>query len=158
MRGGDRESKKFIEIVERMMIRWGYTHTDGKVYALLLLNEKPLTINELVQLTGLSRSSVSTSLNKLARDYLVIVRKSGKTKLFYPIPAFLEKFLKQPKEILEKEVKPLKNIVSILMKRGQSFEQKVRFEEILSDLNALECVLSKIIKMEEEEAECFKNK
>jgi len=154
--GKGKESRKFIEIVERIMIRWGYTHTDGMVYALLLLNENPLTINELVKLTGLSRSSVSTSLSRLARDYLVTVRKNGKTKLFYPIPAFLEKFLKQPKDILEKEIKPLKNITSILMEREQSPDQRIRFEEILFDLNALECVLSKIIKMEEEEAECFK--
>jgi len=151
-----KETRKFIEIVERMMIRWGYTHTDGKVYALLLLNENPLTINELVELTGLSRSSISTSLSRLARDYLVTVRKKGKTKLFYPIPAFLEKFLKQPKEILEKELKPLKNVTYILMEREQSPEQKIRFEEILFDLNALECVLSEIIKMEEEGLECFK--
>ncbi|WP_460041327.1 helix-turn-helix domain-containing protein [Thermococcus atlanticus] len=154
--GQEKETRKFIEIVERMLIRWGYTHTDGKIYALLLLSERPLTINELVQLTGLSRSSISTSLSRLSREYFVNVRKDGKTKLFYPIPAFLEKFLKQPKEILEKEVKPLQRITSVLMEREQSPEQKIKFEEILFDLNVLECVLSKIIKMEEEESECFK--
>ncbi len=151
----EKERHKFVGIVTRIMGRWGYTHTDGKVYAYLLLSNGPMTINELTQVTGLSRSSISTSLSRLERDYLVTVRKEGKTKLFYPIPAFLEKFLKQPKEILEKEVKPLQNIISLMMNQVQSQEQKTRLQEILYDLNALECVLSEIIKMEEE-SECVK--
>lgn len=151
-----KEIRKFIEIVEKLMIRWGYTHTDGKIYALLLLSDKPLTIDELSKMTGLSRSSVSTSLSRLSRDYLVNVRKEGRTKLFSPIPAFLEKFLKQPREILEKEVRPFKKLVEDLIDQAQSPERQAKLEEILADLNALECILSKIIKMEEEETECIK--
>jgi len=154
--GNKRETRKFIEIVERMMRRWGYTHTDGKVYAILLLSEEPLTISDLVEATNLSRSSVSASLTRLSRDYLVNVRKNGKTKLFTPIPAFLEKFLNQPKEILEKEVRPLKSLTEVILRESKSQEHKLKLQEVLSDLKALECVLSKIIKMEEEETECFK--
>ncbi|WP_456326989.1 GbsR/MarR family transcriptional regulator [Palaeococcus sp. (in: euryarchaeotes)] len=139
-----------------MMRRWGYTHTDGRVYAILLLSEEPLTISDLVEATNLSRSSVSASLTRLSRDYLVNVRKNGKIKLFTPIPAFLEKFLNQPKEILEKEVKPLKSLTEVILRESNSQEHKLKLQEVLSDLKALECVLSKIIKMEEEEAQCFK--
>ncbi|WP_456321496.1 GbsR/MarR family transcriptional regulator [Palaeococcus sp. (in: euryarchaeotes)] len=139
-----------------MMRRWGYTHTDGRVYAILLLSEEPLTISDLVEATNLSRSSVSASLTRLSRDYLVNVRKNGKIKLFTPIPAFLEKFLNQPKEILEKEVKPLKSLTEVILRESNSQEHKLKLQEVLSDLKALECVLSKIIKMEEEETECFK--
>lgn len=151
-----KESRKFIETVERVMVRWGYTHSDGKIYGHLLLSESPLTIFELAELTGLSRSSVSTSLNRLSRDYLVTVRKSGKTKLFTAIPSFLEKFLRQPKETLEKEVRPLKKLTEILIEDTKSQEHKLKLQEILSDLKALECILSKIIEMEETEAECLK--
>ena len=139
-----------------MMRRWGYTHTDGRVYAILLLSEEPLTITDLVEVTNLSRSSISASLTRLSRDYLVNVRKNGKTKLFTPIPAFLEKFLNQPKEILEKEVRPLKSLTEVILRESNSQEHKLKLQEVLSDLKALECVLSKIIKMEEEETECFK--
>jgi len=138
------------------MRRWGYTHTDGRVYAILLLSEEPLTISDLVEATNLSRSSVSASLTRLSRDYLVNVRKNGKIKLFTPIPAFLEKFLNQPKEILEKEVKPLKSLTEVILRESKSQEHKLKLQEVLSDLKTLECVLSKIIKMEEEETECFK--
>lgn len=150
-----KESRKFIETVERIMVRWGYTHSDGKIYGHLLLSESPLTISELAELTGLSRSSVSTSLNRLSRDYLVTVRKNGKTKLFTAIPSFLEKFLRQPKETLEKEVRPLKKLTERLIEDTKSGEHKLKLQEILSDLKALECILSKIIEMEETEAKCL---
>lgn len=34
-------------------------------------------------------------------------------------------------------------------------EHKLKLQEILSDLKALECILSKIIEMEEMEVECL---
>lgn len=149
------EERKFVELVERIMERWGYDRTGGKIYGILLLSNKPLTISELSKITGLSRSSVSVALSKLTREYLVTYTKEKKTKYFYAVPAFLEKFLKQPKEILEREIKPLKEIVVKLAEKSNE-EEKARFEAILSDLLTLECVLKKIIELEEKESECLK--
>jgi DNA-binding transcriptional regulator GbsR (MarR family) len=152
-----RESRKFIEIVAQLMGRWGYTHTDGVIYAHLLLSDRPLTISELAEATRLSRSSVSVSLSRLTRDYLVTYRKEGKTKYFSAVPAFLEKFLQQPKDILEREVRPLKAIVGRLMENSEG-EERTRFETILSDLSTLECVLERIIELEEKESDCIKTR
>lgn len=127
----------------------------GKIYAILLLSSKPLTISELTKITGLSRSSVSMALSKLSREYLVTYTKEKKTKYFYAVPAFLEKFLQQPKEILEREIKPLKEIV-IKLSENSNEDEKSRFKDILSDLSTLECVLKKIIELEEKESECLK--
>ncbi|BAA29918.1 156aa long hypothetical protein [Pyrococcus horikoshii OT3] len=149
------EERKFIELVERLMERWGYDRTGGKIYAILLLSSKPLTISELTKITGLSRSSVSMALSKLSREYLVTYTKEKKTKYFYAVPAFLEKFLQQPKEILEREIKPLKEIV-IKLSENSNEDEKSRFKDILSDLSTLECVLKKIIELEEKESECLK--
>ena len=152
-----RESRRFVEIVAQLLGRWGYTHTDGKIYAHLLLSEKPLTISELAEATRLSRSSVSVSLSRLTRDYLVTYRKEGKTKYFSAVPAFLEKFLQQPKDILEREVKPLKGIVTRLAEKAESEEAKMRFGNILDDLSILECVLERIIELEEQESDCIRS-
>ncbi|WP_048147802.1 helix-turn-helix domain-containing protein [Palaeococcus ferrophilus] len=153
-----KESKRFVEIVTQLMSRWGYTHTDGKIYAYLLLSDRPLTISELAEKAGLSRSSVSVSLSRLARDYLVTYRKEGKTKYFSAVPAFLEKFLQQPKDILEREVRPLKEIVGHLAESSNSEGAKSRFDGILADLSVLECVLERIIELEEEESDCIENR
>ena len=151
-----RESRRFVEIVAQLLGRWGYTHTDGKIYAHLLLSEKPLTISELAEATRLSRSSVSVSLSRLTRDYLVTYRKEGKTKYFSAVPAFLEKFLQQPKDILEREVRPLKEVVKHLAEKADSEEAKMRFDSIIKDLSVLECVLERIIELEEQESDCIK--
>lgn len=95
-------------------------------------------------------------LGRLERDYLVTVRKDGKTKLFSPVPAFLEKFLLQPKEILEKDVEPLEKLIGIILDDTKSEEHRAKLREVLSGLKALECILRRIIEMEEEEMECVK--
>ncbi len=145
-----KDSRRFIHIVTQLMSRWGYSHTDGKVYAYLLLRDKPTTIAELVKETGLSRSSISTSLSRLARDYVVTYRKEGKTKYFSAVPAFLEKFLQQPREILEREVLPLEEIVERFMESPGG----EHFGPVMEDLKGLECVLKRVIELEEKEVNC----
>ena len=144
------DSRRFIHIVTQLMSRWGYSHTDGKVYAHLLLRDKPATIAELAKETGLSRSSISTSLSRLARDYVVTYRKEGKTKYFSAVPAFLEKFLQQPREILEREVLPLEEIVERFMESPGG----EHFGPVMEDLKGLECVLKRVIELEEKEVNC----
>ncbi|WP_297419945.1 GbsR/MarR family transcriptional regulator [Thermococcus sp.] len=147
------DSKKFIHIVTQLMNRWGYSHTDGKVYAHLLLKDKPTTIAELAEETGLSRSSISTALSRLGRDYIVTYRKEGKTKYFSAVPAFLEKFLQQPREILEHDITPLEGIVKRFMEASPEGED--HFRAIMEDLQRLECVLKNVIELEERGMDCI---
>ncbi len=149
MHMGIKEMKRFVEIVERMMTRWGYSHTDAKVYAYLLLSEEPLSINDLVELTDLSRSSISVALSRLTKDYMVNVRKVGKTKFFTPIPAFFEKFLHQPRETLEKEVVPLKETVERIIETTSDSDHRLKLQVLLDDILQLECILRQIIEFEE---------
>ncbi len=131
----------FTELVEKLMTRWHYTHADAKVYAALLLSEKPLTIDAIVGRTGLSRSSVSISLSKLAKDYLVSYTKRGKTKLFKAIPGFLEIFVRQPHEHLENEVKPLRRIAEALAR------EKGKLHYVAEDLRRLEALLEEVVEI-----------
>jgi DNA-binding transcriptional regulator GbsR (MarR family) len=151
-----RKKQRFVDLVERIMVRWGYTHTDGKIYGILSISERALTIDQLAEETGLSRSSVSTSLTKLSKDYFVTVKKKGRVKYFSPVPSFLEKFLDQPKELLEKEIIPLKEITEKMVKKAEDEHYRAKLEEMLKDLETLECVLNKIIRMEEENTGCLK--
>ncbi|NPA47368.1 MAG: ArsR family transcriptional regulator [Thermococci archaeon] len=126
------------------------------IYAVLLMNCRPMTISELSEATELSRSSVSSSLSRLRRDYFVSERKRGKTKIFTANPMFFEKLLLQPKELLEKEIKPLRSITQEIMKEnhGLTGERKEKIQRLLDDLRKVECALRKIIALEEESLEC----
>ncbi|WP_457742768.1 GbsR/MarR family transcriptional regulator [Thermococcus sp.] len=145
------EDKAFIRLIEKLMIRWGYSHVEGRLYAILLLSERPLTISELVQKTGFSRSAVSTALSRLSRDYLVEVRKERRTKYFMAIPMLFDKFLEQPKNLLEREVLPLEEIVRKMLSKNVSEEKKKRLKELLAELRILEYALLRLIEIEAEE-------
>ncbi len=149
-----KDKAKFIEIVERMLTRWGYGSTEGRVYAILLFHGKPMTISELAKETGLSRSSISIALSKLTREYFVICKRRSRVKYFTAVPVFLEKFLKIPKDTLEREIEPLKVIVERLVDEADE-GRKRQLEEIKKELNVLECILRKIIELEEKESECI---
>jgi DNA-binding transcriptional regulator GbsR (MarR family) len=141
------KGRVFRDLVARLMSRWGFNYNEAYVYSLLLLSQKPLTINDLVSLTGLSRSAISTLLKKLSREYMVIVRRRGRVKYFSPRIVFVEKFLEQPREMLEREVRPLKDIVSKIMV-GADPEYRRWLERIFEELDRLECILIEINKLE----------
>ncbi len=144
------KNKKFIELVERIMIRWGYNSTEGKIYGILLLSERPLTIKDILELTNLSRTSISTSLKRLVGDDLVTVRREKKVKYFSPNPIFREKFMEQPKELLNKEIIPIVGIIEELSKNAHSEEYRKKLMDIKRNLEDLENLLKVIIKIEKE--------
>jgi len=141
--------KRFTEIVEKLLLRWGYSSTDGRVYATLLAEGRPMTISEISEELGLSRSSISISLSRLSRDYLVTYRRLGRTKYFSAVPAFLESFMKQPRTMLERGIMPLEEIVESMISSTDDPERKRHLQDLLQDLENLECVLKKIIEVEE---------
>ncbi|WP_456366536.1 GbsR/MarR family transcriptional regulator [Thermococcus sp.] len=145
--------KRFTEIVEKLLLRWGYSSTDGRVYATLLAEGRPMTISEISDELGLSRSAISISLSRLSRDYLVTYRRLGRTKYFSAVPAFLEGFMKQPRVMLEREIVPLEEIVESMVSSVNDPERRKHLQGLLQNLKNLECVLRKIIEVEER-ADC----
>ncbi|WP_297499578.1 helix-turn-helix domain-containing protein [Thermococcus sp.] len=155
MAGREQEDRRFIELVERLLERWGYSRTEGKVYAVLLMKARPMTISELAKETGLSRSSISVALSSLVREYFATYRREGKTKYFSAVPAFLEKFLQQPRELLEREIRPMEEIVKGLIENAGE-EEKILYRALLEDLSTLECVLERLMEFEESEELCLR--
>ncbi len=140
------EGRRVIELVQRILTRLGYNETDGRIYGVLLLSPRPLTIDELCEATNLSRTTVSTSLSKLVKGYLIHRTKDGRTKLHKAAPVLATKFFKQPMEILEMEVRPLKEAIHKVMK-GDGFSY---LKEFLSDVAEAERVLSRMALNEEQ--------
>ena len=137
---GKEDGRKVVDLVQRVLTRLGYNETDGKIYGILLLSPKPLTIDELCEATNLSRTTVSTSLTKLVKGYLIHRTKNGRTKLHKATPILAAKFLRQPIEMLEMEVKPLKEAINRII-NGNGFSH---LKEFLSDITEAERVLSRM--------------
>ncbi|MDV3103519.1 GbsR/MarR family transcriptional regulator [Thermococcus waiotapuensis] len=128
----------FVSSIERLMVRWGYTHSEGRVYGALLISPRALTIGEIVRITELSRSTVSSALAHLIRAYVITVYVNGRKKMFSAVPGLLELFLKQPKDILKHEVKPALESLEELGVEGP----------VLEDLKSLECLLEALPSLE----------
>ena len=140
--------RRSLDIIKRIFSRWGFSIREGIIYGILLLSPRSLTIREIIEITGMSRSSISTSLNILMREYMVDVRRKGKTKLFSPIPSFYEKFMEQPSELLEKEVIPLKKRIGEILKKVDDEEYRNKLINIIENLDSLENMLVNIMEIE----------
>lgn len=62
----------FIRHWGEMGARWGVNRSVAQIHALLYLSEKPLPADDIVEILGIARSNVSTSLKELMSFNLVI--------------------------------------------------------------------------------------
>ena len=70
--------------------------------------------------------------------YIAIVGKKGRTKMFMAQPAFLDNFLRQPKELLEKRIIPLEKILKVMLKERSSTDH---LRSMLTNIETLKCIL-----------------
>ncbi|MBD1390158.1 GbsR/MarR family transcriptional regulator [Neiella sp. HB171785] len=74
----------FVMHFGEMGSRWGFNRTVGQMYALLVINEKPLTANDIATALSISRGNVSMGLKELQSWQLVQVQhQPGDRKDYY---------------------------------------------------------------------------
>jgi len=79
--------ESFISHFGEMGNRWGINRTVGQVYALLMIVEKPLNADDIVEGLKISRSNVSMSLKELQSWNLIKpLHFSGDRKEYYTTP------------------------------------------------------------------------
>jgi HTH-type transcriptional regulator, glycine betaine synthesis regulator len=64
-------TRDFVDGLSRISHFWGYPKGVGAIFAVLYLSPAPLTLDELVLRSGLSKGAVSTDVRALARMGLV---------------------------------------------------------------------------------------
>ena len=66
-----RIKKDFTEGLSQISRFWGFPKGMGAIFAVLYLSPKPLSLDEIVQETGLTKGAISTEIRALARMGLV---------------------------------------------------------------------------------------
>jgi DNA-binding transcriptional regulator GbsR (MarR family) len=66
----------FIEALSQISRFWGFPRGMGTIFAVLYLSPEPLSLDELVQQTGLTKGAISTEVRSLAR--MGLVHRSGR--------------------------------------------------------------------------------
>ncbi len=75
--GSDPESKleearrEYIESLTETMEMYGLSPSMGRLYGIMFFHEKPMTLDEMCQRTGMSKTSMSTGVRALSRLKLV---------------------------------------------------------------------------------------
>lgn len=67
----DRIKKDFTEGLSQISRFWGFPRGMGAIFAVLYLSPTPLSLDEIVQETGLTKGAISTEVRALARMGLV---------------------------------------------------------------------------------------
>jgi len=81
---------EFIFRIAKLSARWGLGEAVGKVLAVLLLSNKPLSQGEISKLTGYSVGQISSNLSLLESLGLVIYSKEGRRKLYKAAGSLLD--------------------------------------------------------------------
>jgi DNA-binding transcriptional regulator GbsR (MarR family) len=112
----------FIEGLSQISRFWGFPKGMGAIFAVLYISPTPLSLDEVVQQTGLTKGAISTEVRTLAR--MGLVHRSSK--------------LADRKDYYEAETDFYKSIRSILKERQNSeFDSAVRsVQETLKELEA----------------------
>jgi DNA-binding transcriptional regulator GbsR (MarR family) len=112
----------FTEGLSQISRFWGFPKGMGAIFAVLYLSSNPLSLDEIVQQTGLTKGAISTEVRTLAR--MGLVHRSSK--------------LADRKDYYEAESDFYKSIRSILKERQNSeFDSAIRsVQETLKELES----------------------
>jgi DNA-binding transcriptional regulator GbsR (MarR family) len=73
----------FIELGGKLCELIGWRRIIGQVYMLLYISDTPLSLSEIVERIGMSKSTVWASISKLQRLYAVSITKNVGKKCYY---------------------------------------------------------------------------
>jgi len=123
---------EFIRKTGRITKQWGLGDPVGKIWGLLIFENKPLTQKEIAKAIESSLSLVSPSLNLMENLGLVSsLGKNGKEKQYGAVPSFISVFEKIVKNFIKKEVHPLVNLLESNIETLEDENKKKRFEDML---------------------------
>ena len=66
--------ERFVMHCGEMGSRWGFNRTIGQMVGLLIVNDEPLTANELAEILNISRGNVSMGIKELQSWRLIQVK------------------------------------------------------------------------------------
>jgi DNA-binding transcriptional regulator GbsR (MarR family) len=102
----------FISFLERI----GWKRVWDKIYAVLIMSSRPLTMKELAKRTGYSLSSLSTNLRVLLRLRVVTRVKRRGVYVYCAVRRMVEVYREHIRLIVETEVIPLQERIREALK------------------------------------------
>lgn len=108
-----RRESEFIHRLGRLTSQWGLGEPVGRIWGVLLFENKPLTQDEIKEKTGYSVSLISTNLTLLHNlGFVVTIGKRGRKKLYRVTASLVDAFQRFLKNFVEIELTPTIELLS----------------------------------------------
>ena len=125
--------KEFIQRTGRIGKQWGIGEPVGKIWGLLLLENKSLSQRDIAKHLDCSLSLISPSLTLMQQMGMIsVVGKNGREKQYGAVVSFIDTFENVLKNWVNVEVKPLINLLESNIKNSDE-KTKKRLNELIGE-------------------------
>jgi DNA-binding transcriptional regulator GbsR (MarR family) len=150
----DQTKTKFIQCWGQMGSCWGINKTMAQIHALLMVSEKPLSTDEVMEELGISRGNANMNLRDLVGWGLVrrSIQKGDRHEYFQSEKDVWKMFCIISRERKKREIEPVISILeecvqeSSTDKKGAEFKKQV--ESLLEFIKTADLLLGKISQKE----------
>lgn len=130
--------QKMMHAISSIMDWYNLTHSASELYALMFFEDRPMTMDEMKDMMGMSKSSISYAVRSLIDSKMIykLDYKQGRKELFRAEPDFLSAFQKFLTSKLEREIEVVTCAIEEVMPRlKEILEDKDTPETIRQDVN-----------------------
>ncbi|MFL5741080.1 MAG: GbsR/MarR family transcriptional regulator [Flavisolibacter sp.] len=131
--------KKFIQTWARLGTEWGINRTMAQVHALLLVTEKPLSTDEVMEELSISRGNANINLRELTNWNLVYRELvPGERKEYFKAEKDVWEIAKRiARERKKKEIEPVLRELSQLERIDENTTEARQFVKTVSEIHHL---------------------
>jgi len=130
--------QKMILAISKIMDWYNLTPSASELYALMFFEDRPMTLEEMKDLMGMSKSSMSYAVRSLIESKMVykLDEKQERKELFRADPDFLSSFRKFLTSKLEREIEVVTCAIEDVMPRfKEMLENKETPENIRQEVS-----------------------
>ncbi|HLH13082.1 MAG TPA: hypothetical protein VKV77_14550 [Methylovirgula sp.] len=120
-KGRSGNERRFVEEVTRLLVPWGVPPAAARLYGYLLLCPRPVSLDQISEELGISKSSASVAA-KLLESYTLARRhrEPGTKRALYAVTEDYESMIRQQNRLLEAFAEQLNAGVRIAASKGVS--------------------------------------
>lgn len=100
------QDEAFLDTMAMLMAPWGWPRPVGRIYAYLLLREKPATLDEIAADLGMSKSNASVAARTL--EHCGSARRQGEPgtrRIYYSVPETFSGPFEAKADLLDRQVR-----------------------------------------------------
>lgn len=152
----DEAKLKYIHTWGSLATSWGINKTMAQVHALLLVSNKPMSADTIMETLKISRGNVNMNVRALI-DWGIVSKEFviGERKEFFVADKDIWELFKQvTKERKKREIEPVLKVLDELQNDvNDNSEEAMEFKKVMKDLatvtNTVNTILDKTIKADE---------